>query len=466
MFEKMTILQLRKMLDEGKCTSVELTNYFLERIKQDKTNAFISVFEETAISEAQNADRLISKGKATNLTGIPVAVKDNILTKDSLTTCASKMLSDFFSPCDATAVARLRRQGAVIIGKTNMDEFGMGSHTQNSYFGGTKNPIDTARSPGGSSGGSAAAVSAGLVPYALGSDTGGSVRQPASYCGIVGLKPTYGRVSRNGLIAYASSLDQIGVMTKCVADASVVLEAIAGEDICDPTTAQGKFVRDKISFRKKTVGVIRELLDCADEETAEAVRKAASFYENEGLKVVNVSLPSIRYAICAYYIIAAAEASANLSRYDGVRFGYKSADAESYEKWIRNNRSDGFGEEVKKRILFGNLMLSEENYEKYYKKALFARAQIRKEYEEIFDKCDILISPGTPSAAPLIGEKGGYADDVCTVPVSLAGLPSVSIPCTKNKDGLPMGIALTARHFEESLLFEAAETYERGLCLS
>jgi aspartyl-tRNA(Asn)/glutamyl-tRNA(Gln) amidotransferase subunit A len=468
-----TIKELSNGLKNKKFSSLELTTAYLERAKNlnPKTNAFITLTQEQAISDAKKADELISKGKAKPLTGIPLGIKDNICTKNIKTTCASKMLEDFTPVYDSTAISNLKKQGAVIIGKTNMDEFAMGGSSSTSYFGAVHNPYDFTRVSGGSSGGSATAVSASMCAASLGSDTGGSVRQPASFCGITGLKPTYGTVSRYGLIAFASSFDQIGTMAKSAEDCAVLLKAIAGADKFDSTcngfgsknylSQLGKGVKNlKIALPKEFFG------DEIDATVKAEVFKAAETYKKMGAEIIEVSLPDLKYAVAAYYLISSAEAASNLSRYDGIKYGHRSEKGKSYEEVIKNSRREGFGKEVKRRIMLGNYALSSGYYDAYYNKAVLIRQKLRCELDKIFKSCDFILTPTAPTTAYKIGsfEKNPvkmYSADICTVLANIAGLPAISTTCGYDKKGLPIGISLMGKAFSEGLLIGAADAFEK-----
>ena len=467
-----TIAELKKGLENKSFSSVELTSAYLERAKilNEKTNSFISINEEAALKSAKNADELIKIGQAKPLTGIPIAVKDNICTKDIKTTCASKMLEDFEPFYDATAVSRLNGQGAVIIGKTNMDEFAMGSTSGSSYFGAVKNPHDLTRVSGGSSGGSAAAVAASTCAAALGSDTGGSVRQPASFCGITGLKPTYGAVSRYGLIAFASSFDQIGTMAKSAEDCGILLNAIAGGDELDSTCRTAPFencVKDiEKGGKGLKIGLPKEFFgDAISGDVKAAVFKAAEIYKNMGAEIIEVSLPDLKYAVAAYYLISSAEAASNLSRYDGIKYGHRSKNGKTYEEIIKNSRREGFGNEVKRRIMLGNYALSSGYYEAYYNKAVKIRHKLKAELDEIFKLCDFILSPTAPTTAYKLGdiEKNPtemYLADICTVLANIAGLPSLSTTCGYDEKGLPIGMSLMGKALSEATIIRAANAFE------
>ena len=467
-----TIHEYAELLKQRKLSSVELTKQYLARIEKAdaQIGSYITVCPDDALAAAGKADERIAKGEATLLTGIPVGIKDNICTEGITTTCASKMLYNFVPPYDATVTKRLKNEGAVILGKLNMDEFAMGSSTESSYFKKTKNPYDLTRVPGGSSGGSAASVSADLAPYALGSDTGGSIRQPAAFCGNVGLKPTYGLVSRFGLIAFASSLDQIGSFTKDVTDCAIVLNAIAGYDKMDSTSVDA----DKTDYTKALglplkgmkVGVPKQYLESGIQtEIREAVENAIKVYEMLGAECEECSLPLSKFALPAYYLISSAEASSNLARFDGIKYGYRAEGYHGLADLYERTRSEGFGEEVKRRIMLGTYALSSGYYDAYYKKAQQVRGLIKRDFAACFEKYDVLLTPTTPTTAYKFGEKSDpvamYMGDICTVAVNIAGLPAISIPAGLDKKGMPIGIQLIANSFDESKLLTAAFAYER-----
>lgn len=467
-----TIHEYAELLKQKKLSSVELTKQYLARIEKAdaQIGSYITVCPDDALAAAGKADERIAKGEATLLTGIPVGIKDNICTEGITTTCASKMLYNFVPPYDATVTKRLKNEGAVILGKLNMDEFAMGSSTESSYFKKTKNPYDLTRVPGGSSGGSAASVSADLAPYALGSDTGGSIRQPAAFCGNVGLKPTYGLVSRFGLIAFASSLDQIGSFTKDVTDCAIVLNAIAGYDKMDSTSVDA----DKTDYTKALglplkgmkVGVPKQYLESGIQtEIREAVENAIKVYEMLGAECEECSLPLSKFALPAYYLISSAEASSNLARFDGIKYGYRAEEYHGLTDLYEITRSEGFGEEVKRRIMLGTYALSSGYYDAYYKKAQQVRGLIKRDFAACFEKYDVLLTPTTPTTAYKFGEKSDpvamYMGDICTVAVNIAGLPAISIPAGLDKKGMPIGIQLIANSFDESKLLTAAFAYER-----
>jgi aspartyl-tRNA(Asn)/glutamyl-tRNA(Gln) amidotransferase subunit A len=465
-----TVAELRAKLTAREASAVELVRQCFARLDalDPKLHAFLFTRREAALLEAAESDARRARGEARGpLDGIPIALKDNIVQAGEPATCASRILEGYVSPFDATAVARLCAAGAVIVGRTNLDEFAMGSSTENSCFGPTRNPWDLARTPGGSSGGSAAAVAAGIVPAALGSDTGGSIRQPAAFTGVVGLKPTYGRVSRWGLVAFASSLDQIGPFARTAEDCALVLEAIAGHDPHDSTSLPEPAPRIERSgdVSGLTLGFLREAEDASPGVRAR-VDEAVAELERAGAKVREVSLPHTRFGIAAYYLIATAEASSNLARYDGVRYGRRAADgAGGVTALYERTRAEGFGAEVKRRILLGTYVLSAGYYDAYYRKAQQVRTLLRRDFDAAFERCDAVVLPTTPETAFRIGEKSSdplalYLADVFTVSANLAGLPGVSIPCGLDA-GLPVGFQILGRPREESTVLRIADAYQR-----
>jgi aspartyl-tRNA(Asn)/glutamyl-tRNA(Gln) amidotransferase subunit A len=460
------------LLESGEVSSRELTEGCLQRIKEhdSELNSFINVTPEQALAAADGADQLRSDGKAGPLLGVPMAHKDIFCTRGVTTTCGSRMLENFVSPYDATVVKRLAEAGMVSVGKTNMDEFAMGSSNETSYFGAVKNPWDQERSPGGSSGGSAAAVAAGLVPMATGTDTGGSVRQPASLCGITGFKPTYGRISRFGMIAYASSLDQAGVLGLTSEDVALVMQAIAGFDERD-STCSAEPVPDYVagleaSISGKTIGVPKEYFESGlDAGYAEAVHTALDVYRQMGADIREVSLPNLSLAVPAYYVVSPAEASSNLSRFDGIRFGHRAEGETDLESLYKQTRKEGFGDEVKRRIMTGTYVLSAGYYDAYYLKAQKVRQLISNDMARCFEDVDILAGPTTPTPAFRIGEKVDdpiqmYLNDIYTVSVNLAGLPGISVPCGL-VDGLPAGLQLVGPHFAEQSVLNFAHLFQK-----
>ncbi len=471
---KAKIRDLRRMLDAKEISAAELCGEYFKSIEQTdgKLLSYITVTKDEAMKAAETAQKRIDEGKAAALTGIPLAIKDNICIDGVRTTCASKMLENFIPPYNATVIEKLNEQGYVPLGKASMDEFAMGGSTQTSAFAKTKNPYDLERVPGGSSGGSAAAVAASLAPAALGSDTGGSIRQPASFCGVTGIKPTYGRVSRYGLVAFASSLDQIGPIANDARDCAILLNAISGHDRHDATSARlyvpdfteklGQPVKGmKIALPKEFYG------EAIDDTVKTAVMDAAHQLEKQGAVLVDCSMPGLKYAIPAYYLIACAEAASNLSRFDGIKYGFR-GEGRTYEELIRDSRSKGFGEEVKRRILLGNYALSSGYYDAYYKKALALKQEIIKEYNEIFDTCDVILTPTAPTPAYKIGEQDNdpvkmYTADICTVTVNIAGLPGISTTCGYTADkGLPIGMSIIGKRFDEQTILQCADAFEQG----
>lgn len=471
---KSVIKTLSEKLRSGQITSVELTEKYIEAIKRVNPviNAYVHETFEEARRDAEYADRLIKEGKGTPLTGIPFTLKDNIATDGELTTCCSKILEGFRPYYDATVWKKLKEQGAVLLGKTNMDEFAMGSTSETSVYGAPLNPRNTARVTGGSSGGVAAAVCADIAAYGLGSDTGGSIRQPASFCGIVGFKPTYGAVSRYGLIAYGSSLDQIGPMTHSVTDAALVYDAIKGEDCADQTSAPVHMGPTALNgdVRGIKIGVVKEFFDGINPQIKGAIDAAIEQYKNAGAEVVEVSIPALKLALPVYYIIACAEASSNLGRYDGIRYGYRAANYSSVDDMITKTRTEGFGREVKKRIMLGTYVLSSGYFDAYYKKACLIRKRVESQLAECFEKCDVLFAPTAPVTAFPLGYSGGnaletYLSDVCTVPVNIAGLPAIALPCGKDKDGLPIGMQIIGKKFDDERVLDIAYFAEKSkLC--
>ena len=467
------IAPLSQLLKSGEISSVELTNKYINAIENDnpKYNAYVSTTFEKALENAKFADKLIAEGKSSALTGIPMTLKDNICSDGDLTTCCSKILEGFRPYYDSTVWTKLKAQGAVMLGKTNMDEFAMGGSSQTSYFGGVKNPYDLTRVTGGSSGGAAASVSADLCAAALGSDTGGSVRQPASFCGVTGLKPTYGTVSRWGLIAFASSLDQIGVIAKSAEDTGYMLEGIYGYDENDATSSKksegnyNSLIGSDVS--KLKIGVPKEFFgDGLNDEVKTAVLNAVEYYKKLGCEIVDVSLPSLEYAVSAYYLISSAEAASNLSRFDGIKYGLRSGLGEDFNDLIKNSRREGFGQEVKRRIMLGNYALCSGYYDAYYKNATRIRTQIRNEYADIFRKCDVMLTPTAPTTAYKIGEQENdpvkmYLADIYTVTVNIAGLPAISTTCGYDSKGLPIGMSLIGKAFDEKTIIAVCDRFEK-----
>lgn len=470
---KKTAHELQSLLAGKQVSSLELTEAVYERINQveDKVKAYVTLTKEEAIQQARAADARLKSGEnITPLTGIPIAVKDNMCTKGVLTTCGSKILGNYLPPYDATIVSKLKAAGAVIVGKANMDEFAMGSSTENSAIYPTHNPWDLATVPGGSSGGSAAAVAADETVLALGSDTGGSIRQPASFCGVVGMKPTYGRVSRYGLVAFASSLDQIGPLTKDVTDSAILLGAIAGRDEKDATSVNlpvpdyRKALIDDV--KKVRIGLITNLLGAGiAPEVKQAVKAAAETFAKLGAEIVEVALPSFEYAVSTYYLLAPAEASSNLARFDGVKYGQRTVTKDLLSMYCETRRA-GFGPEVKRRIMIGTYALSAGYYDAYYLKALKVRTLIKQDFDRAFGQCDVLISPTSPTVAFKVGEKTAdplamYLSDIATIPVNLAGLPALSLPCGISGE-LPIGLQIIGQAFAEETILRVAFTYEQN----
>lgn len=466
-----TIAELSKLLQSKKISSVELTQHFLNRIKQfDATlNSFITVTVENALKQAQNADKKIASGNVDALTGIPIAQKDIFCTAGIKTTCGSKMLNNFIAPYNATLIEKCDHAGLVMLGKTNMDEFAMGSSNETSYFGAVKNPWDITRTPGGSSGGSSAAVSARLAPIATGTDTGGSIRQPAALCGITGLKPTYGRVSRYGMIAFASSLDQAGVISQTAEDAAFLMHVIAGHDTKDSTSIDHIVPNYTASLNNSikglTIGLPEEYFTKGlDADVEKAIQDSIKQYEKLGATFKKVSLPHTEFAASSYYVIAPAEASSNLARYDGVRFGHRSEHAATLDDLYKHSRSEGFGDEVKRRIMTGTYVLSSGFYDAYYLKAQKIRRLIRDDFTTVFQDVDLILTPTTPTPAFKLGEKSQdpiamYLSDVFTIAVNLAGLPGISIPAGFSNN-LPIGLQLIGKHFDEATLLNAAHVFQ------
>jgi aspartyl-tRNA(Asn)/glutamyl-tRNA(Gln) amidotransferase subunit A len=469
----LTIHELQDLLAKREVSAREVTEAFYGRIAalDDRVHAYLTLTRELALEQADQADHRRQMGEATPLLGVPLAIKDVICTKGVRTTCGSKILHNFVPPYDASVMERLKAAGAILLGKTNMDEFAMGSSTEHSAFGITHNPWDLSAIPGGSSGGSAAAVAADECAAALGTDTGGSIRQPAACCGIVGLKPTYGRVSRYGLVAFASSLDQIGPMTKDVRDAALLLNAIGGKDPHDSTSADIPLPNFTGALtgnvRRLRIGIPREyFVSGIDPEVEQAVRAAVKVLEGVGATSAPVSLPHTEYGVAVYYILAPSEASSNLARYDGVKYGYRTPNWSDLRDMYRRTRDEGFGAEVKRRIMLGTYALSAGYYEAYYRKAQQVRTLIRRDFEQAFQQVDVLIAPTAPTPAFKIGEKIDdplqmYLSDVFTVPVNLAGIPGISIPCGFNSAGLPIGLQIIGKPFDEETVLRVAYAFEQ-----
>ncbi|MFK4388458.1 aspartyl-tRNA(Asn)/glutamyl-tRNA(Gln) amidotransferase subunit A [Peribacillus frigoritolerans] len=469
------VSELHERLHKKEISVTDLVDESYKRIGQveDKVKAFLTLDEENARNQAKRLDDQLVKGENEGaLFGMPIGVKDNIVTKNLRTTCASKILENFDPIYDATVVQKLQNAETVTIGKLNMDEFAMGSSNENSAFQATRNPWNTEYVPGGSSGGSAASVASGEVLFSLGSDTGGSIRQPSAYCGVVGLKPTYGRVSRFGLVAFASSLDQIGPVTRTVEDNAYLLEAISGVDPMDSTSANvdvPNFVNSLTGdVRGLKIAVPKEYLgEGVGEEARNSVLEALKVLEGLGAQWEEVSLPHSKYALAAYYLLSSSEASANLSRFDGVRYGHRTDNAETLIEMYKQTRAEGFGDEVKRRIMLGTFSLSSGYYDAYYKKAQKVRTLIKKDFEDVFEKYDVIVGPTTPTPAFKIGEKVDdpltmYANDILTIPVNLAGVPGISVPCGFAANGLPLGLQMIGKHFDESTIYRAAHAFEQA----
>lgn len=468
--------QLSGMLKSREVTSAEIVDSVYSRIDsvEGKVGAYVTLTRETAREQAERVDRKIAAGQPVGeLAGLPIAVKDNICFKDVKTTCSSRMLENFVAPYDATVSEKLKAADAVIVGKTNMDEFAMGSSTQSAYPAPTSNPYDLSRVPGGSSGGSAAAVAANEAAAALGSDTGGSIRQPAAFCGCVGLKPTYGTVSRYGLVAFASSLDQIGPLTKSVEDAALLMNVLAGHDGRDSTSLPRSYGDFSAGLHQGVkglkIGLPREYFgEGVGEETRREIRKAADLLKSLGAVVEETSLPMTKYALPAYYIMSSAEASSNLARYDGIKYGYRSERFDDLVDLYNASRSEGFGTEVKRRILLGTYVLSSGYYDAYYKKAQQVRTLVRQDFDKAFEQFDVLLTPVSPMTAWKKGEKSGnpvemYAADICTVSVNIAGLPALSLPCALSGEGLPIGLQLIGAPLREATLLQVGQAVEQNV---
>lgn len=473
---ELTVHELQEKIANKEITIKEITKAYVDRIneKEKDVQAFITTLTDEAMKQAEEIQNKKEEGEITgDLAGIPIGIKDNICTKGVKTTCGSKMLENFVSPYDATIIEKLNQENMISLGKMNMDEFAMGSSTEHSYFKNTKNPWDLKKVPGGSSGGSAAAVAANLVPWALGSDTGGSIRQPASFCGVVGLKPTYGLVSRYGLVAYASSLDQIGPITKDVKDAAMLLNIIAGHDEKDTTSSQRptvdytKALKNDVKGLK--IGVPKEFFgEGINEEVKESLQKAIEKYKELGAEIEEFSLDISNFSLAAYYIIACAEASSNLGRFDGIRYTYRTPEFKNLKEIYKKSRSEGFGAEVKRRIILGTYVLSSGYYDAYYKKGQQVRTLVMNEFNKAFEKYDVILTPTSPTVAFDIGSKSNnplemYLADICTVSVNVAGLPGISIPCGVDKAGMPIGMQLIGNKFCEETILNAAYTFEQAI---
>ncbi len=471
---KLTLAGLSRLLEKKELSSVDATKAYIERIAEvdPEINSYITVTAERALEDAKRADERLAAGTdLTPLTGVPISVKDIFCTEGVRTTCASKMLEDFVPPYDATVIKKLRAAGAVILGKTNMDEFAMGSSTENSAFGPTLNPRAKDRVPGGSSGGSAASVAADLCAASIGTDTGGSIRQPAACCGVVGLKPTYGRVSRYGMVAFASSLDQAGPLTKDVRDAAIMLGVMAGRDELDSTSIDAP-VPDYAAVltgdvKGLRVGIPAEyFIEGMDPETADLVKKAINGLKDAGAELVDITLPHTEYAVSVYYLVATAEASSNLARYDGVKYGLRVDNGKGLIGMYKTTRDEGFGAEVKRRIMLGTYALSSGYYDAYYKKASQVRTLIKRDFAEAFKTCDVIATPTAPAPAFRLGERTAdpltmYLSDIFTISCNLAGLPGLSLPCGNTKDGLPTGLQIIGKYLDEETVLRTAYAYEK-----
>ena len=474
---QLTIHELQELIKNGEVSSTQITRSVFSRIDEveERVHSYIRLMKDEALAAAARADEDIKKGNIRPLTGIPVALKDIVCIKGIPTTCGSNILHNFVPPYDATVVEKLSAAGAVFVGKANMDEFAMGSSTETSFFGPTRNPWDLERIPGGSSGGSATAVAADECIASIGSDTGGSIRQPAALCGVVGMKPTYGRVSRFGLIAFASSLDQIGPFTKDVEDCAIMMNVLAGFDPRESTSVKmevpdyRQFIGHDISGWK--VGIPKEyFVEGIDPEVSTAINRAIDVVKKCGGQCIDISLPHTQYSVAVYYIIAPAEASSNLARYDGVKYGFRASGVRDLMDMYRKTRMEGFGEEVKRRIMIGTYALSAGYYDAYYGKASQVRALIRRDFDEAFRECDIILTPTTPTPAFKIGEKTDdplqmYLSDIFTISTNLAGIPGISVPCGFTAAGLPIGVQFLAGHFEEGKLLQIASAFERNAAI-
>lgn len=473
---ELTVHELKEKLKNRELTITEITKAYVDRIneKEKEIGAFVTTLCDEALEQAKQIEEKVNSGEInTEFAGIPIGIKDNMCTKGVKTTCSSKMLENFIAPYDATVIEKLNNEYIINLGKLNMDEFAMGASTEYSAFKKTRNPWNLNTVPGGSSGGSAAAVAANMVPWALGSDTGGSIRQPASFCGVVGLKPTYGLVSRYGLVAFASSLDQIGPITKDVEDAAMLLNLIVGHDEKDTTSEN----REKVDYCKALkndvkglkIGIPKEFFgEGINEEVKKSLQEAIKKYEEMGAEIEEFSLDIANYALATYYIVACAEASSNLGRFDGIRYGYRTENYTSLKDIYKNSRSEAFGEEVKRRIILGTYVLSSGYYDAYYKKAQQVRTLVRKEFEKAFEKYDILLTPTSPTVAFEIGTRSSnplemYLADICTVSVNIAGLPGISIPCGVDSKNMPIGMQLIGPRFGEEAILNAAYTYEQAI---
>ena len=473
---ELTVHELQEKLKNKELKITDIVKAYTDRIneKEKDVQAFVTTLTDEATNQAKEIEKKVNSGEISGeFAGIPIGIKDNMCTKGVKTTCSSRMLENFVAPYDATVIENLNNENIIDLGKLNMDEFAMGGSTEYSYFKKTRNPWNLNKVPGGSSGGSAAAVAAGMVPWALGSDTGGSIRQPASFCGVVGLKPTYGLVSRYGLVAFASSLDQIGPITKDVYDSAMLLNLIAGHDEKDTTSID----REKVDYTKclkndvkgLKIGVPKEFFgEGINKEVKEALEQAMETYKELGVEIEEFSLDIAEYSLATYYIIACAEASSNLGRFDGIRYGYRAKEYKNLRELYKKSRSEGFGAEVKRRIILGTYVLSSGYYDAYYKKAQQVRTLVMKQFEEAFEKYDVILTPTSPTVAFDIGSKTNnplemYLTDICTVSVNIAGLPGISIPCDVNSQGMPIGMQLIGNKFCEETILNAAYTFEQKI---
>ena len=473
---ELTVHELQEKLKSKELTITQITKAYVDRIneKEKDVQAFVTLLTDESLKQAEEIENKVNKGEIKGeFAGIPIGIKDNLCTKGIKTTCSSKMLENFVAPYDATVIEKINNENIIKLGKLNMDEFAMGGSTEYSYFKKTKNPWNLNKVPGGSSGGSAAAVAAGLVPWALGSDTGGSIRQPSSFCGVVGLKPTYGLVSRYGLVAFASSLDQIGPITKDVRDCSMLLNIIAGHDEKDTTSSN----REKVDYTKALkndvkgikIGVPKEFFgEGINQEVKESLKQAIETYKKLGAQIEEISLDIAQYALATYYIIACAEASSNLGRFDGIRYGYRTKEYKSLKDIYKKSRTEGFGKEVKRRIILGTYVLSSGYYDAYYKKAQQVRTLVMNEFNKAFEKYDVILTPTSPTVAFDIGSKSNnplemYLADICTVSVNIAGLPAISIPCGVDKESMPIGMQIIGNKFEEEKILNLAYTFEQEI---
>jgi len=472
---KLSITQLKALIEKKDIKPKEIVELYIKQAKkyQEKTNAFITFDEENIIEQVKELEKKLEKGFSGKLIGIPIAIKDNICTKGIKTTCASKILYNFIPPYDATVIEKLKVEGAIIFGKTNMDEFAMGSSNETSFFGPVRNPWDWERIPGGSSGGSAVTISAKQAPAALGSDTGGSIRQPAALCGVVGLKPTYGRVSRYGLIAFGSSLDQIGPFSRNIEDCALLLECISGYDPKDSTSINVDVPPYQKNLKKDIkglkIGIPKEyFIEGVEEDIVKNIKNAINIFKDLGAEIKEISLPHTSYGIAVYYLIATAEASSNLARYDGVKYGYRAENIKDLKSLYIKTKKEGFGEEVKRRIMLGTFSLASGYYDAYYKRASKVRTLIKNDFLKAFEEVDAILCPTSPTTAFKLGEKTSdpiqmYLSDIFTINVNLAGIPSISIPCGFDKKGLPIGMQIIGNYLEEQKILNLSYAFEQNI---